>query len=66
MDEQVIECPRCGSEMETKVRSGVKIDTCPDCYGIFLDRGEFERLMGTESSTLGMLVTSGPARSLGD
>ncbi|CAN5455586.1 hypothetical protein BH10ACT11_BH10ACT11_05070 [soil metagenome] len=48
--------------METKVRSGVSIDLCPDCYGIFLDRGEFERLMGTESSSLGMLVTAGDPR----
>ena len=42
--------------METRIRSGVTIDLCLDCYGIFLDRGEFERLMGMEAGALGTLV----------
>ena len=56
MDHDPIECPRCGTEMETRIRSGVTIDLCLDCYGIFLDRGEFERLMGMEAGALGTLV----------
>ena len=39
--------------VETRIRSGVTIDLCLDCYGIFLDRGEFERLMGMEAGALG-------------
>lgn len=38
-------CPKCQGEMRTYERSGVLIDRCDDCRGIFLDRGEIERLI---------------------
>lgn len=31
-------------------RSGVHVDQCGDCRGIFLDRGELERLVDAESA----------------
>ncbi len=31
--------------MQTVDRTGVHIDVCQDCQGIFLDRGELERLV---------------------
>jgi Zn-finger nucleic acid-binding protein len=31
-------------------RSGVHVDQCSDCRGIFLDRGELERLVDAETS----------------
>jgi len=31
-------------------RSGVTVDQCGDCRGIFLDRGELERLIDAESA----------------
>jgi Zn-finger nucleic acid-binding protein len=46
-------CPRCGGEMRTHKRNGVTIDQCRKCHGIFLDRGEFEQLLGRETSLLG-------------
>jgi Zn-finger nucleic acid-binding protein len=46
-------CPRCGGQMRTHLRNSVAIDQCADCYGIFLDRGEFERLLAAEQSILG-------------
>ncbi len=42
-------CPRCATPMSTYERSGVQIDQCPDCRGMFLDRGELERLVDAES-----------------
>jgi Zn-finger nucleic acid-binding protein len=48
-----LECPRCGGWMQTHLRNGVAIDQCADCHGIFLDPGEFERLLGAEQSALG-------------
>ena len=39
--------------MRTYERNGVQIEQCRDCRGIFLDLGEFERLMAAESSFLG-------------
>jgi uncharacterized protein len=46
-------CPRCGGEMRGHERNGVHIDQCRKCHGIFLDRGEFEQLLGRETSYLG-------------
>ena len=43
-------CPKCGATMTTYERSGMNIDQCTGCRGIFLDRGELERLMDAESS----------------
>jgi Zn-finger nucleic acid-binding protein len=44
-----LDCPRCGTPMVTYQRSGVTVDQCPDCRGLFLDRGELERLVEAES-----------------
>lgn len=41
-------CPKCGGAMRTYERSGVVIDQCEDCRGVYLDRGELERLIAAE------------------
>ena len=41
-------CPKCQGPMRTYERSGVTVDQCADCRGIFLDRGELERLVDAE------------------
>ena len=41
-------CPRCGEAMATFERSGVLVDQCGRCRGVFLDRGELERLLEVE------------------
>jgi Zn-finger nucleic acid-binding protein len=33
--------------MQTVQRSGVEFDICPTCRGIWLDRGELEKLLDT-------------------
>lgn len=43
-------CPKCHGEMRQYERGGVVIDQCGDCRGVFLDRGELERLAGAENS----------------
>jgi uncharacterized protein len=43
-------CPKCGAPMREYQRRGVAIDLCPECRGIFLDRGELERLTGAETA----------------
>ncbi|HEU4461483.1 MAG TPA: zf-TFIIB domain-containing protein [Solirubrobacterales bacterium] len=43
-------CPKCGGEMRSYERNGVTVDQCGDCRGIFLDRGELERLIDAENS----------------
>ena len=41
-------CPKCSGQMRSYERSGVTLDQCTDCRGIFLDRGELERLIDAE------------------
>jgi Zn-finger nucleic acid-binding protein len=43
-------CPKCGSEMRNYERNQVMVDQCGGCGGLFLDRGELERLYSAESA----------------
>ena len=43
-------CPKCTSDMRSYERNGVTVDQCTACKGIFLDRGELDRLIDAESS----------------
>jgi len=42
----VLTCPVCSGQMREMVREGVTIDTCTQCRGVWLDRGELEKLAG--------------------
>lgn len=42
-------CPKDQTAMRSVERNGVTIERCPDCGGMFLDRGEFERLAAAEN-----------------
>lgn len=50
MNLTTIACPKCGADMRTYERSGIHVDQCGECRGIFLDRGELERLMDAEAA----------------
>jgi len=55
-------CPKCQAPMTTIERSGVTIERCTECGGIFLDRGELERLETAEAPGLtGTRPTADPA-----
>jgi Zn-finger nucleic acid-binding protein len=43
-------CPKCHGAMRTYERNGVHVDQCTDCRGIFLDRGELDRLIDAEDA----------------
>ena len=45
-----LECPKCQSPMRTYERSGLTVDQCSGCRGVFLDRGELERLIDAEGA----------------
>ena len=38
-------CPNDNAAMQTMERAGVQFDMCPTCRGVWLDRGELEKLM---------------------
>jgi uncharacterized protein len=40
-----VNCPLCTDQMlQPRYHSGIEIDVCPQCRGIWLDRGEIDRL----------------------
>jgi Zn-finger nucleic acid-binding protein len=43
-------CPKCHGEMRVYERSGVTVDQCTECRGLFLDRGELEKLFEAEAN----------------
>ena len=49
-----LECPACGAgtTLVAVDRNGVEIDACPRCRGIWLDRGELDKLIQLESEAV--------------
>lgn len=44
-------CPNDNAQMQTLDRGGVQFDMCPTCRGVWLDRGELEKLMEQASAS---------------
>lgn len=40
-----MKCPIDGSDLVIAERSGVEIDYCPQCRGVWLDRGELDKII---------------------
>lgn len=38
-------CPRCDAQLLMTDRQGVEIDYCPSCRGVWLDRGELDKII---------------------
>jgi Zn-finger nucleic acid-binding protein len=38
-------CPNCEAELKLSERQGVEIDYCPKCRGVWLDRGELDKIL---------------------
>ncbi|MER7459069.1 zf-TFIIB domain-containing protein [Micromonospora sp. NPDC126480] len=55
-------CPKCHGDMRQYERSGVVIDQCSECRGIFLDRGELEKLFEAEANWNRQHAAPGPAQ----
>ena len=39
------DCPRCGVTLTMSERQGIEIDYCPQCRGVWLDRGELDKIL---------------------
>ena len=51
-------CPKCQAPMRVVERNGVTLERCTECGGIFLDRGELERLTRAEGEFNARTYTS--------
>jgi Zn-finger nucleic acid-binding protein len=40
-----MKCPTCQIELKMTERQGVEIDYCPQCRGVWLDRGELDKIL---------------------
>lgn len=40
-----MQCPQCQVTLLMAERQGVEVDYCPQCRGVWLDRGEIDRII---------------------
>lgn len=40
-----MKCPVCSSDLQIATRAGIEIDYCPTCRGVWLDRGELDKII---------------------
>ena len=43
-------CPVCNVQLSLSEKQGIEIDYCPKCRGIWLDRGELEKIVDRTNS----------------
>lgn len=54
-----MQCPVCKDvQLVMSERQGIEIDYCPQCRGIWLDRGELDKIIGRSASEQGPAVSS--------
>ncbi|MBC7753382.1 MAG: zf-TFIIB domain-containing protein [Moraxellaceae bacterium] len=47
-----MKCPTCAEvKLVMTDRQGIEIDYCPECRGVWLDRGELDKLIEKSTST---------------
>lgn len=46
-----MKCPNDNATLQMTTREGIEIDYCPECRGVWLDRGELDKLI--ERSNVG-------------
>lgn len=44
-------CPHCNITLVMAERSGVEIDYCPQCRGVWLDKGELDKIIEKATQT---------------
>lgn len=57
-----MKCPQCVDQMLTMAeRQGVEIDYCPKCRGVWLDRGELDKIIERSSADTPAVSQAAPA-----
>ena len=65
-----MKCPVDSIDLMMSERSGVEIDYCPQCRGVWLDRGELDKIIDRAAESLGPVAAAPaapqpPATSIG-
>ncbi len=53
-----MKCPKCGMQLEEISFGDVQIDKCFNCEGMWLDKGEMERIRTKEAGFVGRLLNA--------
>lgn len=58
-----MKCPNCTDTLLVmSERQGVEIDYCPRCRGVWLDRGELDKLLNRTATQTTAAAPAGPAQ----
>lgn len=60
-----MDCPVCDVTLSISSREGVEIDFCPQCRGVWLDRGELDKIIDRAATSFAPAGDAG-ARVPGD
>lgn len=47
-----MKCPNDQTTLVISERSGIEIDYCPECRGVWLDRGELDKIIDRQSVSM--------------
>ena len=62
MTEAAMPCPVCRVPLVMSERQGVEIDYCPQCRGVWLDRGELDKIIERAAADSAPAPAPAPAR----
>lgn len=60
-----MQCPVCNVTLHMTVRQDVEIDYCPQCRGVWLDRGELDKIIERSNAELASSRSAAPADDFG-
>ncbi|KQY51776.1 zf-TFIIB domain-containing protein [Lysobacter sp. Root494] len=58
-----MKCPACDVTLVMTDRQGIEIDYCPQCRGVWLDRGELDKIIERTSAVAAPPTPSEPPRA---
>lgn len=56
-----MQCPVDGTQLQMMERQGVEIDYCPKCRGVWLDRGELDKIIDRATPAVPLTEPGQPA-----
>ncbi|MGW9183917.1 TFIIB-type zinc ribbon-containing protein [Agromyces sp. NPDC055661] len=56
-----MQCPNDATVLVMSERSGIEIDYCPTCRGVWLDRGELDKIIERDSRDYGQAAPAAQA-----
>lgn len=57
-----MKCPIDAAELVMSERSGIEIDYCPQCRGVWLDRGELDKIIDRAAAPAATQAVEAPSQ----